>query len=151
LLTGYSEQREYRKPLVAPVNLRERMTALIRKAPEYGAEGPTITRMKQITAGPTIRELYRPAQPGVQLDLLVRRCCAPRTAIPGVSENIRVISILGRFLEHARAYYCKHGSADDREYVIAGSADLMPRNLDYRVEVLFPIEDPALMAYVRDD
>jgi len=151
LLTGYSEQREYRKLLVAPVNLRERMTALIRKEAEYGAEGRIIMKMNQITDVPMIRELYRASQAGVQIDLLVRGFCSLRPGIPGVSENIRVISILGRFLEHARAYYFKHGSADDREYVIAGSADLMPRNLDYRVEVLFPIEDPALMTYVRDD
>ncbi len=108
-------------------------------------------KMNQITDIPVIRELYRASQAGVRIDLLVRGFCSLRPGIPGVSENIRLVSILGRFLEHVRAYYFRHGSEDDGEYVIAGSADVMPRNLSYRVEVMFPIEDPAHLAYIRDD
>jgi polyphosphate kinase len=151
LLTGYSEQREYRKLMVAPVNLREQLTALIRREAEHGSKGHIMMKMNQITDVPMIRELYKASQAGVRVDLLVRGFCSLRPGIPGVSENIRVVSILGRFLEHARAYYFRHGAEDGGERIVAGSADIMPRNLNYRVEVLFPIEDPGLLAYVRDD
>jgi polyphosphate kinase len=107
--------------------------------------------MNQLSDIPVIRELYKASQAGVRIDLLVRGFCSLRPGVPGVSDNIRVVSTLGRFLEHARAYYFKHGAGDGGEYVIAGSADIMPRNLTYRVEVVFPIEDPALLAYIRDD
>ncbi len=150
-LTGYSDQQNYRKLLVAPVNLRERMTALIRKEAEFGAEGRIMMKMNQIIDIPMIQELYKASQAGVQIELLVRGFCSLRPGIPGVSENIRVVSTLGRFLEHVRTYYFRHGAEDNSEYVIAGSADIMPRNLNYRVEVMFPIEDPSLLAYVRDD
>jgi polyphosphate kinase len=151
LLTGYSEQREYRKLLVAPVNLRQRMVELIRNEAQYGSEGHIMMKMNQLIDVPIIQELYRASQTGVRVELLVRGFCSLRPGIPGVSENVRVISSLGRFLEHARAYYFRHGSAEGDEYVIAGSADMMPRNLNYRVEAMFPIEDPVLMAYMRDD
>ncbi|MGH6915871.1 MAG: polyphosphate kinase 1, partial [Geminicoccales bacterium] len=151
LLTGYSEQHEYRKLLVAPVNLREHMTELIRNEAQHGPEGHIMMKMNQLIDVPIIQELYRASQAGVKIELVVRGFCSLRPGIPGVSENIRVVSILGRFLEHARAYYFRHGAENGGEYVMAGSADMMPRNLNYRVEAMFPIEDPALMAYVRDD
>ena len=150
-LTGYSDQREYRKLLVAPVNLRERMTELIRKEARHGSEGHIMMKMNQLTDIPVIRELYKASQAGVKIELLVRGFCSICPGIPGVSDNIRVMSTLGRFLEHVRAYYFRHGAEDGSEYVIAGSADIMPRNLNYRVEVVFPIEDRALLAYIRDD
>ena len=150
-LTGYSEQQNYRKLLVAPVNMRTKMTELIRREAAYGSEGRIMMKMNQISDIPMIQELYKASQAGVQIDLLVRGFCSLRPGIPGVSENIRVVSTLGRFLEHVRAYYFRHGAADEGEYVIAGSADIMPRNLNYRVEAMFPIEDPALKAYLRDD
>lgn len=150
-LTGYSEQHNYRKLIVAPVNLRTRMTELIRKEATYGPEGRIMMKMNQLIDIPIIQELYKASQAGVQIDLIVRGFCSLRPGIPGVSDNIRVVSILGRFLEHVRSYYFRHGSDNDDEYVIAGSADIMPRNLNYRVEAMFPIEDPALLAYVRDD
>ncbi|CAN5599083.1 polyphosphate kinase 1 [soil metagenome] len=150
-LTGYSAQQQYRKLLVAPVTLRRRMTELIRNEAKHGSEGHIMMKMNQMIDLPMIQELYRASQAGVRIDLLVRGFCSLRPGIPGVSENIRVVSILGRFLEHARAYYFRHGAEDSGEYVIAGSADLMPRNLNYRVEAMFPIEDPNLLAYVRDD
>ncbi|MEZ4568804.1 MAG: polyphosphate kinase 1 [Thermomicrobiales bacterium] len=150
-LTGYSEQQRYRKLLVAPVTLRDRMTELIRNEARHGSNGHIMMKMNQLIDVPMIQELYRASQAGVKIDLLVRGFCSLRPGIPGVSENIRVVSILGRFLEHVRAYYFRHGGEDGGEYIIAGSADIMPRNLNYRVEVMFPIEDPALMAYIRDD
>ena len=150
-LTGYSEQTEYRKLMVAPVNLRDRLTALIRNEASHGSDGHIMMKMNQLSDIPVIQELYRASRAGVRIDLLVRGFCSLRPGIPGVSENIRVVSVLGRFLEHARVYYFKHGAEDGGEYVIAGSADIMPRNLNYRVEVVFPVEDATLLAYLRDD
>ncbi len=150
-LTGYSEQHDYRKLLVAPVNLRDRLTDLVRNEAKHGSEGRILMKMNQLIDVPMIQELYKASQAGVQIDLLVRGFCSLRPGIPGVSENIRVVSTLGRFLEHVRAYYFAHGAEGGGEYVMAGSADIMPRNLNYRVEVMYPIEDPALLAYVRDD
>ena len=150
-LTGYSEQREYRKLLVAPVNMRPRMLALIEREIEHaraGEPGHLIFKMNQFTDGPCIRALYRASQAGVRVDLIVRGICSLRPQVPGISDNIHVISIVGRFLEHSRVYYFRNGGADE---VYLGSADLMPRNLDRRVEVLFPVEDPALRVHVRDE
>lgn len=149
-LTGYSDQREYRKLLVAPVNLREGLLALIEKEASFGEKGRIIMKMNSLSDYGMIEALYRASQAGVKIDLIIRGICCLRPGVPGVSENIRVISILGRFLEHARVYYFKHGSHDDKELVYSGSADLMRRNLDYRVEVLFPIEDKHAREYLRD-
>lgn len=150
-LTGYSAQTEYRKLLVAPVNVRSKITELIRKEAGYGADGRIMMKMNSISDRSIIRELYRASQAGVQIELLARGICSLRPGVPGVSETIRVRSIVGRFLEHARAYYFAHGSESGDEAMYVGSADLMPRNLDYRVETLFPIEDPVFLRYIRDD
>jgi polyphosphate kinase len=150
-LTGYSAQSEYRKLLVAPVNLRSGLVDLIEREARHGSAGRIIMKMNSLSDYPMIEALYRAAQAGVKIDLIVRGICCLRPGVPGVSENIRVISIVGRFLEHARIFYFAHGARDGGEVVYSGSADLMRRNLDYRVEVLFPVEDPRLLAHLRDD
>jgi polyphosphate kinase len=95
-----------------------------------------------------IRKLYRASQAGVKIDLIVRGMCSLRPGVPGISENIRVISVVGRFLEHSRIYYFFNGG---NEEIYLGSADLMPRNINWRVEVLFPIQDKRIIRYLRDD
>lgn len=150
-LTGYSAQTSFRKLLVAPVNMRSGLTALIRREAKHGPQGHIVMKMNSLSDYEMIEELYRAAQAGVKIDLIVRGICCLRPGIPGVSENIRVISIVGRFLEHARLYYFAHGSDSDGEVVFSGSGDLMRRNLDFRVEVVFPIEDPRLLRHVREN
>lgn len=150
-LTGYSAKVEYRKLLVAPVNLREQLEQLIRREIEHhkkGGRGHLIFKMNALIDRRMIRLLYEASQAGVQVDLLVRGMCCLRPGIPGVSENIRVTSIVGRFLEHSRLFYFRNGGAEE---VYLGSADMMPRNLNRRVELLFPVEDPKLVRYVRDE
>jgi polyphosphate kinase len=151
LLTGYSEQTEYRKLLVAPVNLRQRLTELIERETTHGKQGRIIMKMNSLSDPKIIRSLYRASQAGTQVDLIVRGICCLRPGMQGISDNIRVISIVGRFLEHPRIYYFGHGNNDDSECLYAGSADLMPRNLDYRVEILFPVEDKSLLRYVKHE
>ncbi|MEJ2746736.1 MAG: polyphosphate kinase 1 [Anaerolineae bacterium] len=143
-LTGYSKQYTYNKFVVAPVNLRSRILALIERETEHGENGRMILKANALVDEEIIRALYRASQAGVKIDLLIRGICCLRPGIPGVSDNIRVISIVGRFLEHSRIYYFENGGAPD---MYIGSADLMPRNIDRRVEVLFPIEDVEM----RDD
>lgn len=148
-LTGYSTQQYYRRLLVAPGSMRQRLEDMIEREIEHaraGRGGCLIGKMNALVDERLIRKLYQASQAGVQIDLIVRGICCLRPGVPGVSDNIRVISIVGRFLEHSRIYY--FGNADAPE-VYLGSADLMPRNLDRRVEVLFPVKDPALVAYLR--
>jgi polyphosphate kinase len=150
-LTGYSAKRDYRKLLVSPVTLRDRFQALIRREIEHarkGAAGRLIFKMNALEDACMIRLLYEASQAGVKVSLLVRGICCLRPGVPGVSENIEVLSIVGRFLEHSRIYYFGNGG---KEEIYLGSADLMPRNLDRRVEVLFPLEDPGLVRHVRDE
>lgn len=143
-LTGYSRQRSYRKMLVAPVNLRDRMTSLILREAEHaqkGYSGRIVAKMNALVDPKIIASLYEASRAGVQIDLIVRGMCCLRPAITDVSENIRVISIVGRFLEHSRIYYF-HNAGQEEVYI--GSADWMSRNLDRRVEAIAPIEDPNL-------
>ncbi len=143
-LTGYSLKEDYRKLLVAPINLRQRFEQMIRREIEHqraGREGHIIFKMNSLVDKPIIQLLYQASQAGVRVDLLVRGICCLRPGIQGLSENIRVISIVGRFLEHSRIYYFRNGGDEE---IWLGSADLMPRNLNQRVEVLFPIEDRAM-------
>jgi polyphosphate kinase len=150
-LTGYSTKADYRKLLVAPVNLRTRMEALIRREIEHqqqSGDGHLIFKVNALADKPMIQLLYQASQAGVKIDLLVRGICCLRPGVPGVSENIRVTSIVGRFLEHSRIYYFHNGGAEE---VYLGSADLMLRNIDHRVEVLFPIDEPHLIQYLRDE
>lgn len=149
-LTGYSAKTDYRKLLVAPINLRERLESLIRREIEHqnnGRLGHIILKANALVDERIIQLLYEASQAGVQVDLIVRGICCLRPGIQGISENIRVISIVGRFLEHSRIFYVRNGG---NEEIFIGSADTMPRNLDRRVEVLFPIEDPGLNRYIRD-
>jgi len=150
-LTGYSSKQDYRKLLVAPINLRQRMVELIRREierHEAGEEAHLIFKMNSLVDNKIIRELYRASQGGVPIDLLVRGICCLRPGVEGISENIRVISVVGRFLEHSRIYYFHNGGHPE---IYLGSADLMPRNIDRRVEVLFPVEDPRLISYLRNE
>jgi polyphosphate kinase len=148
-LTGYSGQRHYRSLLVAPGVMRERVEALIDREIEHalqGRPGRLIFKMNALVDDRLIRSLYRASQAGVQCDLIVRGICCLRPGLPGYSDNIRVISIVGRFLEHSRIYFFGNGGQSE---VYLGSADLMPRNLDRRVETLFPVTDPAIRDYIR--
>jgi polyphosphate kinase len=150
-LTGYSAKRDYKKLLVAPVNLRERFEELISREigrHKAGGKGRLIFKMNALVDPGIIRLLYQASQAGVQVDLLVRGICCLRPGVPGISDNIRVTSIVGRFLEHSRIYYFRNGG---KEEIYLGSADLMPRNLNRRVELLFPVEDPELLRTLRDD
>lgn len=143
-LTGYSKKEDYKKFLVAPFTMRKRFAALIEREINWakkGAPASLFFKMNALIDPAFVRQLYRASQAGVKIKLLVRSMCALRPGIPGLSENIHVVSIVGRFLEHTRIYYFHNGGNPD---IYLGSADLMPRNLDRRIETLFPIESPPL-------
>ncbi|RLC87103.1 MAG: polyphosphate kinase 1 [Chloroflexi bacterium] len=149
-LTGYSRQDTYRKLLVAPGRMREellkRIDREIKQHKQHG-DGYLAFKMNALVDQQCIQALYRASQAGVKVDLQVRGICCLRPGVPGVSENITVTSIVGRFLEHPRIYYFRNGGDEE---MFLGSADLMPRNLDRRVETLFPIEDARLRKRLRD-
>ena len=150
-LTGYSAKTDFRRLAVAPINLREKMERLIEREIEHhlaGRRGHIVMKMNALTDRRMIRLLYRASQAGVTVDLIVRGICGLRPGFPGVSERIRVISILGRFLEHSRIFWFRNGGDEE---VFLGSADLMPRNLNGRVEVLFPVSDPRLVTVLREE
>jgi polyphosphate kinase len=143
-LTGYARFDQYRKLAVAPVTLRTTIISGIDREIAFHQEhggGHLIFKMNALVDPDCISALYRASQAGVKVDLQVRGICCLRPGLPGTSENITVSAIVGRFLEHARIYYFRNNGKDD---VLLGSADLMPRNLDRRVEVLFPVTDPAI-------
>ncbi|MFN2397523.1 MAG: polyphosphate kinase 1 [Gemmatimonadaceae bacterium] len=149
VLTGFSRQDLYRKLLVAPGNMRDRFTALIEREAEHaraGRPGRIIAKMNSLTDSETIRALYRASQAGVEIDLMVRGICSLRPGVAGVSDRIRVLSLVGRLLEHSRLWY--FGNAGAGEFYL-GSADWMPRNFDRRVEAVVPVEDPALHDALR--
>jgi polyphosphate kinase len=143
-LTGFASQNHFRKLLVAPSKLREEMIARIDREiarhREHG-DGYIAMKMNALVDRACIYALYRASQAGVKIDLQVRGMCCLRPGVPGLSETINVTSIVGRFLEHARIYYFRNGGDEE---LLLGSADLMPRNLDRRVETVFPIESPRL-------
>ena len=150
-LTGYSYKSDYKRLLVAPVNLRARMEALIEREIKHakaGRKGHLIFKVNSLGDAQIIRSLYRASREGVKIQLLVRGICCLRPGVPGVSENIEVLSVVGRFLEHSRMYYFFNGGQDE---MYIGSADLMPRNIDHRVEVLVPILDRSLVRSLRED
>jgi len=150
-LTGYSKHTSYRKLLVSPINTRKRIIDMIEREMEWSYsenKGRIIMKMNALVDPQTIQALYKASCAGVEIDLIVRGICCLKPGIPGVSEHIRVISVIGRFLEHSRAYYFHNGG---KEELYLGSADIMPRNLDDRVETLFPVFDKALVKVVTSD
>ena len=147
-LTGYARIEKYRKLLVAPVTLRSSLIEKIEREISHHARhgnGYIMFKMNALVDPECIAALYRASQAGVKIDLQVRGICCLRPGIPGTSENIEVTAIVGRFLEHARIYYFLNGG---NEEVYLGSADLMPRNLDRRVEILFPVCDPRIRSAI---
>lgn len=152
-LSGYSRQDTYKKLLVAPGRMREQMLARIgREIEAHRASGGGLIAFKtnSLTDRRCVEALYDASQQGVKVQLQVRGMCTLRPGVPGLSDNIEVTSVVGRFLEHSRIYYFRNGGGGNDE-VLLGSADLMPRNMDSRVEVLFPVEDARLKASIRDD
>ena len=149
-LTGYARKPRYRALLVAPGALRRAFLSRIEREirrHKRKADGYLAFKMNALEDKECIQALYRASRAGVKIDLQVRGFCCLRPGIPGVSDNITVISVVGRFLEHTRIYYFHNGG---NEEILLGSADMMPRNLDRRVEQLFPIEDPVIRAAIRD-
>ena len=149
-LTGYSTKHDFKKLLVAPFNLRSGLETLIRREIEHARQGhkaQLIFKVNAIVDRWFIDLLYEASQAGVKVDLLVRSMCCLKPGVKGVSENIHVVSIVGRYLEHSRVYYFHNGGKDE---IYIGSADLMTRNLDHRVEVVFPIEQEEHIHYLRD-
>ncbi|MBL8218328.1 MAG: polyphosphate kinase 1 [Bryobacterales bacterium] len=149
-LTGYSAKSDYRKLLVAPINLRKRLEGLIKREMEHAKEGREarlIFKMNALGDASFIRLLYQASQAGVRIDLIVRGICCLRPGITGLSENISVRSIVGRFLEHTRIFYFLNGGEEE---VYLASSDLMPRNINRRVEAIFPVTKPVFVRHLRD-
>ena len=149
-LTGFSEQTDYRKLMVAPVDLREKLNALFDREIEHqraGKPARIIAKFNRLADLQIIEKLYEVSRAGVQVDLIVRGICMLRPGIPGLSENIRVRSVVGRFLEHSRVFWFSNGG-DDEVYI--GSADWMSRNLRNRIEVVAPVTEPRAKSFLRD-
>jgi polyphosphate kinase len=149
-LTGYSNISSFRKLLVAPLNMRAGLERLIRREIGHAAAGEgahMILKCNSLVDRRMIELLYEASGAGVSIDLIVRGLCSLRPGVQGLSENIRVRSVVGRFLEHSRIYYFRNGTEAE---IYLGSADLMTRNIDHRVETLFPIRSAAIRDYLRD-
>lgn len=149
-LTGYSRQKSYRKLLVAPVSLRGRMIEMINREAENCRQGKTgriVAKMNSLVDRQVIQTLYEASQAGVQIDLIIRGICCLRPGLSDISENIRVISIIGRFLEHSRIFYFHNDGAEE---IYIGSADWMTRNLSRRVEAVAPIESPEIFRDLQE-
>jgi polyphosphate kinase len=149
LTTGFTPKRNYRKILPAPKLLKRALLDKIQREIDHqaeGSDGHVQIKINALEDKDIVRALYEASQAGVKVDLIVRDTCRLRPGIPGLSENIRVFSVVGRFLEHSRIYYFEN--AGNPEYYI-GSADAMMRNLEHRVEVVAPVEDPELQARLR--
>lgn len=149
-LTGYSRQKEYRQLMVAPVNMRERMIALINREAEHARAGRParmVIKINRLADIEIIRTLYDASQAGVQIDLIVRGVCMLRPGVEGLSDTITVRSIVGRFLEHSRFFYFANGGEEE---FYTGSSDWMPRNLNRRVEVVTPVHDARLRRHLKD-
>ncbi len=149
-LTGYSRQKSYRQLLVAPVNLRDRLLEMIQREIDHvqnGKQGRIVAKMNSLVDGKMIEALYKASAAGVSIDLIIRGTCCLRPGIPGVSDNIKVISVIGRFLEHSRIFYFQN---DNSEELYLGSADWMTRNLSRRVEAVTPIRDENLVKDLQE-
>ncbi|MEI7623167.1 MAG: RNA degradosome polyphosphate kinase [Actinomycetes bacterium] len=149
LLTGFARDPDFSKLLVSPTTIRPGITELIANEAALGAAGHIVLKMNSLVDAALIDSLYAASQAGTRVDLIIRGICCLRPGVPGLSENIHVRSIVGRFLEHSRIYHFAHG-ADGQPVYYIGSADLMPRNLDRRVEALVPVEDPMLQARLQE-
>ena len=150
LLTGHTRPRGFHHLLLAPTDLRDGLVERIRREADHARAGRSariIAKMNGLVDRHLIEELYGASEAGVRIDLIVRGTCCLRPAVPGLSSRIRVISIVDRYLEHARISYFENG--EDAEYLLA-SADWMPRNLDRRVEIAFPVLDPHLQTQIRE-
>ena len=150
-LTGYSGQKDYRKLLVSPVNLREKLTETIKRETaqaKFGKPARIVAKLNRLADASIIEALYEASEAGVSIDLIIRGICMLRPGVQGLSENIRVRSVVGRFLEHSRIMYFANGG-DEEVYI--GSADWMVRNLNRRVEIVAPVEDPKLKNYLKDE
>ena len=149
-LTGFSMQKEYSRLMVAPVNLRERMIALIERETSHAQDGRAAhiaAKVNRLTDLDVIESLYRASQAGVKIDLIVRGACMIRPGVPGLSQSIHVRSVVGRFLEHSRIFYFANGGEEE---VYIGSADWMTRNLSRRVEVVTPVLDAQSKKYLKE-
>ena len=149
-LTGFSMQKEYSRLLVAPVNLRERMIAMIERETAHAVAGRPAhitAKVNRLTDLDVIEKLYQASQAGVKIDLIVRGACMIRPGVPGLSQTIHVRSIVGRYLEHSRIFYFANGGEEE---VFIGSADWMTRNLDRRVEVVTPVVDEQAKKYLKE-
>jgi polyphosphate kinase len=150
-LTGYSREEDYRKLLVAPGEMQKGIISRIEreiKVHKQNGDGYIAFKMNSLVDQRCIRALYKASQAGVKIDIQARGICCLRPGVKGISENITVTSIVGRFLEHPRIYYFRNGGDEE---ILIGSADLMPRNLYRRVETLFPVEDEAILESIRDE
>ena len=150
MLTGFADPKGYRRLLVAPTHMKDQLIALIRYEAEEaraGRVGQVIVKCNALAERDMVKELYAASQAGVQIELLVRGICCLIPGVEGHSENIRVRSVVGRFLEHSRVYWFRHG---DRPKAFLGSADWMGRNLNRRIEVLTPVIDPRLASWLRE-
>ena len=147
-LTGYGRDLTYESLVIAPQHLRPRVAELIRREIEHGKRGHIVMKMNSLVDADTIDLLYEASQAGVRVDLIVRGICCLLPGVEGLSENIIVRSIIGRFLEHSRVMRFANGEGPGEPFLMIGSADLMPRNLDRRVEAMVPIEAPELRARI---
>jgi polyphosphate kinase len=150
VLTGFAAPNQYRKLIVAPKGMRDRFVGMIHREAENARAGRPariIAKMNALVDPTIIRALYEASQAGVTIDLIIRGICCLRPGVPGVSEGIRVISVIGRFLEHSRVFYFLNGGEEE---VYLGSADWMPRNLERRIEAVFPVDSAAHRATIRD-
>jgi polyphosphate kinase len=148
MLSGYSEPAVWNRLIVAPIWMRERFYSMIDREIAHakaGRRGLIIAKMNSLCDEGMIQKLYEASQAGVEIKLIIRGICSLKVGIPGVSDNISVISIVGEFLEHARIFYFFNDGAED---IYLGSADWMPRNLDRRVEICYPVEDNSIKEQV---
>ena len=148
MLSGYSEPKRWNKLIVAPIWMKDRFVKMIEREAEYaknGEETRIVAKMNSLCDPVIMSALYYASSCGVKIELLVRGICCLKVGIPGISENIHVRSIVGNFLEHSRIFYFHNGGSEE---IYMGSADWMPRNLDRRVEIVFPVEDEAIKAEI---
>jgi polyphosphate kinase len=149
-LTGYGRQERFRRLLVAPGPLRGKLAQLIAQEARAGADGRITMKMNSLVDDDMIEALYEASQAGTRIDLVIRGICCLRPGVAGLSDNIRVRSIVGRYLEHSRIYHFANGREPGKPAYYIGSADLMPRNLDRRVEALVPVVDRAMQVRLRE-